>query len=195
MELPFAALQLFCSPILHLRSRLPAPQRAALESVFGLHDDEPANPFLLAMAVLGLLAEASRTGPLVCLVEDAHWVDAASMQALAFVSRRVDAERIAFVFVLRDPASVRQLTGLPTLPVTGLADPDARALLAAEVGVPLDDDVRDRIVAEARGNPLALLELPRVVGPVGLAGGFGCRVPELGTRGLSCAFRRLAGTR
>ncbi len=172
MELPYAALHQLCAPVLDRRAQLPGPQRAALEAVFGLREDEVPDAFLVGVAVLGLLSEIGQTEPVVCAVDDAQWVDAASRQALAFAARRVEAERVCFVFAVRDPDAAQQLAGLARLRVAGLGDADARALLEAEVHARLDEEVRDRIVAEAQGNPLALLELPRGVGTLELAGGF-----------------------
>ena len=133
----------------------------------------PPDRFLVALAILSLLAEAAETQPLVCLVDDAQWLDRASAQALTFVARRLLAERIAMVFAVREPARRRRAPGLPELVVGGLADDDARWLLASALPGRLDEHVRDRIVAETRGNPLALLELPRGLTPAELAGGFG----------------------
>ena len=126
-----------------------------------------------ALAVLSLLAEAAETRPLVCLVEDAHWLDRASAQVLAFVARRLLAERIAMVFAVREPATVDELAGLPELRVEGLPADDARSLLESVVPGRVDGRVRERILSETRGNPLALLELPRGLTAAELAGGFG----------------------
>ena len=127
----------------------------------------------MALAVLSLLAEAAEARPLVCLVEDAHWLDRASAQVLAFVARRLLAERIAMVFAVREPATVDELAGLPELRVEGLPADDARSLLESVVPGRVDGRVRERILSETRGNPLALLELPRGLTPAELAGGFG----------------------
>ena len=127
----------------------------------------------MALAVLSLLAEAAEPRPLVCLVEDAQWLDHVSAQVLAFVARRLLAERMAMVFAVREPSSGDELAGLPELVVEGLADADARALLESVVPGLVDARVRDRILAETRGNPLALIELPRGLTPAELAGGFG----------------------
>src|SRR3954447_10139652 len=172
MELAFAGLHQLCAPMLDGLDRLPGPQRDALRVAFGLQDGAPSR-FLVALGVLSLLAEAAESEPLVCLVDDVQWLDRASVQALAFVARRLLAERIALVFAVRDPHDVNELTGLPELVVRGLADDDARRLLASAMPGRLDEHVRDQIVAETRGNPLALLELPRGLTPAGLAGGFG----------------------
>ncbi len=173
MELAFAALHQLCAPMLDGLDGLPGPQRDALRVAFGMQDGAAPNRFLVALAVLSLLAEAAEVEPLVCLVDDAQWLDRASAQALAFVARRLLAERIAIVFAVREPNEAGELTGLPELVVGGLADADARWLLASAMPGRLDEHVRDQIVAETRGNPLALLELPRGLTPAELAGGFG----------------------
>src|SRR5947208_2140583 len=172
MELAFAGLHQLCAPMLDGLDRLPGPQRDALRVAFGLQDGAPSR-FVVALAVLSLLAEAAESEPLVCLVDDVQWLDRASVQALAFVARRLLAERIAMIFAVRDPNDVNELTGLPELVIGGLADDDARRLLASAIPGPLDEHVREQIVAETRGNPLALLELPHGLTPAEVAGGFG----------------------
>jgi hypothetical protein len=152
---------------------LPGPQRDALRVAFGLQDGDAPNRFLVALAVLSLLAEAAEVEPLMWLVDDAQWLDGASAQALAFVARRLLAERIAMVFADREPNDAGELNGLPELVIGGLADDDARSLLALAMPGRLDEHVRDQIIAETRGNPRALLELPRGLTPAELAGGFG----------------------
>ena len=159
MELPFAAVQQLCSPFLELRKRLPEPQQDVLDIAFGLSNGPAPNPFLVGLAVLGLLAEAAEEQPLVCLVDDAQWLDSASARALAFVARRLLAEKIALVFATRELGDA--LAGLPDLHVEPLGRRDARALLESVLPARLDERVLERIVAETRGNPLALLELPR----------------------------------
>jgi DNA-binding CsgD family transcriptional regulator len=172
-ELPFAALHQLCGPFLGLLDRLPEPQRDALGVTFGLREGIAPNPLFVGLAVLTLLAEAAGDGPLLCAVDDAQWLDHASAQTLTFVARRLAAESVVMVFAVREPAGgTGQLTGLPTLRVDGLGDQDARALLASVVRWPLDEVVREAILAEARGNPLALLELPSGLSPVSLAGGY-----------------------
>ena len=173
MELAFAGLHQLCAPILDGLDGLPGPQRDALRVAFGLHGGDTPDRFLVALAVLSLLADVAERQPLVCLVDDAQWLDRASAQTLAFVARRLQAERIAIVFAVREPHEVKEVTGLPELVVGGLADPDARWLLASAIPGRLDERVRDQIVAETRGNPLALLELTRGSTPAELAGGFG----------------------
>ncbi|WP_037501148.1 ATP-binding protein [Solirubrobacter soli] len=173
MELAFAGLHHICAPLLDGFDRLPAPQGDALRVAFGLQEGGQPSRFLVALAVLGVLAEAAEAQPLVCLVDDAQWLDQASAQALAFVARRLLAEPIAMVFAVREPVDADALAGLPELRVEGLSDSDARSLLASVVPGRLDERVRDRILAESRGNPLALTELPRRLTPAALAGGFG----------------------
>jgi hypothetical protein len=173
MELPFAALHQLCAPMLGRLDRLPGPQRDALGVAFGLSSGRAPDRFLVGLAVLGLLSEAAADRPLLCLVDDAQWLDQASAQALAFVARRLDAESVALLFGTRDPAGEGDLAGLPGLALAGLWDADARALLASVLPGRLDERVRDRIIAESGGNPLALLELPRGVTAAELAGGFG----------------------
>src|SRR6476619_3093470 len=192
MELAFAALQQLCAPLLDRLDRLPVPQRNALGVAFGLRVGDAPDRFLVGLAVLSLLAEVAEEQPLVCVVDDAQWLDLASVQALVFVARRVLAESVALVLVTRDPSE--ELTGLPKLAVEGLRNGDARALLGSVVRVPLDERVRERIVAETRGNPLALLELPRGLTPAELAGGFGLLdAPGLSGRLEDSFRRRLAG--
>src|SRR3954447_15495948 len=171
MELAFAALQQMCSPFLELRGRLPPPQRDALAVAFGLDAGAAPNPFLVGLAVLGLLSEAAEERPLLCVVDDAQWLDRASARGLAFVARRLLAERIALVFGAREARDL--LAGLPELRVEPLGHRDARALAESALPARLDERVLERIVAETHGTPLALLELPRGLTPAQLAGGFG----------------------
>jgi DNA-binding CsgD family transcriptional regulator/DNA polymerase III delta prime subunit len=171
MELPYAAVQQLCSPFLELSERLPQPQHDALDVAFGLRTGPAPDRFLVGLAVLGLLAEVAEEQPLACAVDDAQWLDSASARILAFVARRLVAEKIALVFAMREPAET--LSGLPELHVAALERRDARALLESVLPAPLDERVVERIVAETRGNPLALLELPRGLSPTQLAGGFG----------------------
>src|SRR3954449_4143990 len=171
MELPFAAVQQLCSPFFDLGKRLPEPQRDALGVAFGVSAGPAPDPFLVGLAVLGLLSEAAEEQPLACVVDDAQWLDSASARTLAFVARRLLAERIALVFATRALGEV--LAGLPELHVEPLGRRDARALLESVLPARLDEHVLDRIVVETRGNPLALLELPRGLTPTQLAGGFG----------------------
>jgi DNA-binding CsgD family transcriptional regulator len=171
MELPFAAAQQLCSPFFEQMGRLPQPQHEALGVAFGLFTGPAPNPFLVGLAVLGLLAEAAEEQPLVAVVDDAHWLDRASTRVLAFVARRLLAEKIALVFAARQVDDA--LRGLPSLHIEPLGRRDARALLESVLPARLDERVLERIVAETRGNPLALLELPRGLSPTQLAGGFG----------------------
>ena len=173
MELAFAGLHQLCAPMLDRLDHLPGPQRDALGTAFGLSAGGAPDRFLVGLAVLSLLADVAEAQPLVCLVDDAQWLDQASAQTLAFVARRLLAEPVALVFAVRAGGQDQRLGGLPELPVRGLDDAHARALLEAALRGPLDEAVRDRIVAESRGNPLALVELPRSLTPAELAGGFG----------------------
>ena len=173
MELAFAGLHQLCAPMLEHLDRLPGPQRAALATAFGLSDGNPPDRFLVGLAVLTLLAEAAEEQPLICLVDDAQWLDRVSAKTLAFVARRLMAERVAVVFAVREPSDDPEFAGLRELLVQGLGNGDARALLASAIPGRLDERVRDRIVAETRGNPLALLELPRGLTAAEVAGGFG----------------------
>src|SRR4051794_40030030 len=192
MELPFAALQQLCSPILEFTERLPMPQGDALAVAFGLSAGAPPSPFLVGLAVLGLLSEAAEERPLLCVVDDAQWLDRASALALAFVARRLRAEKVASVFAARDLGDT--LAGLPELRVEPLGRRDARTLLESVLPAPLDERVLDRIVVETRGNPLALLELPRGLTPSELAGGFGLPVAVPLSASIEESFtRRLAG--
>jgi hypothetical protein len=170
MELAFAGLHQLCAPMLDRLQRLPAPQRAALRTAFGLSSGSAPDRFMVGLAVLSLLSDAAEEHPLVCLVDDAQWLDHASAQVLGFVARRLEAESVGLVFGARVPSD--ELAGLPELLVEGLRHADARALFDAVLTGPLDARVRDRILAETGGNPLALLELPRGLTPAELAGGF-----------------------
>ena len=173
MELPFAGLHHLCAPMLDRLDALPEPQQVALRVALGLSSGDAPDRFLVALAALSLLAEVATKRPLLCLVDDAQWLDAASEQVLGFVARRLLAESVAIVFAVRDPTDERALVGLPELRLEGLAEEDARALLATVIPGRLDERVGDRLVAETRGNPLALLELPRRLSATELPGGFG----------------------
>jgi hypothetical protein len=190
MELPFAALHQLCGRMLDRLDRLPGPQREALGVAFGLSSGSAPDRFLVGLAVLGLVSEAATGQPLLCLVDDAQWLDQASARALAFVARRLDAETVALLFGTRDRAGEGALAGLPGLVVAGLADADARALLASVLPGRLDERVRDRIIAESGGNPLALLELPLGVTAAELAGGFGVAGPQRVTGRIEDSFVR-----
>ena len=188
MELAFAALHQFCSPMLDCLSRLPEPQRDALTTALGLRTGLPPDHFLVGLAVLSLLSEAAGDRPLVCLVDDGHWLDRASGRALAFAARRLLAEPVLLLIAAREPGA--DLGGLPYLAVEGLPDADARRLLASVVRWTLDERVRERMLGEARGNPLALRELPRDGSLAELASGLGLRgTPSLADR-IEERFRR-----
>jgi DNA-binding CsgD family transcriptional regulator/tetratricopeptide (TPR) repeat protein len=171
MELAYASLHQLCGPMLDQLSALPPPQRHALEVVFGLSAGAPPDRFLVGLAVLSLLSEATEERPLLCVVDDAQWLDRASALALAFVARRLQAEPVGLVFAARDPED--ELRHVPELVLDGLGNGDARALLGSAIRLMSDERVLERIVAETRGNPLALLELPRGLTTTELAAGFG----------------------
>ncbi|MCX2929389.1 AAA family ATPase [Mycobacterium sp. CVI_P3] len=171
MELAFAALQQLCAPLMEHLVELPAPQRDALDVAFGRGVGEAPDRFLVGLAVLSLMAAAAQHQPLLCVIDDAQWLDQVSVQTLGFVARRLLAEPIAMVFAARDDGA-EVLTGLPELTVRGLSDGDARELLESALLGGIDPSVRDRVVAETRGNPLALLEVPRTMSSTELAGGF-----------------------
>jgi DNA-binding CsgD family transcriptional regulator/tetratricopeptide (TPR) repeat protein len=168
MEIAYAGLHQLCAPMLGLREGLPSPQRDALETAFSLRSGPPPDRFVVGLAILGLISEAAEAQPLICVVDDAHWLDETSSQSLALVSRRLLAESVGLVFAVRRSFEMRELDGLPELLLGGLGESDARELLDAAWPGRLDEQVRERVIAESRGNPLALLELPRE-----LAGGFG----------------------
>jgi DNA-binding CsgD family transcriptional regulator len=169
IELAFAALHQLCTPMTDRLERLPPPQQDALAVAFGLRTGEAPDRFLVGLAALNLLAETAAEQPLLCVIDDAQWLDRASAQALGFVARRLLAEPVALVVAAREPG--QEFRGLPELAVGGLAVADARELLGRVIRGPLDDRVRDRIIAETRGNPLALLELPRGLTPEELTAG------------------------
>ncbi|MFI7708029.1 ATP-binding protein [Nonomuraea sp. NPDC049480] len=172
MELAFSGLHQLCAPFLDRLHRLPKPRRDALETAFGLSTGSRPDRFLVGLAVLSLFAEVAEKEPLICLIDDAQRLDPVSAQVLAFVARRLLAERIGLVIAVREPGLRQELAGLPQLEVGRLSDGDARALLDSVTPGRLDERVRDRIVAEAQGNPLALLELPRGLTPAELAAGY-----------------------
>ena len=188
MGLPFAGVQQLCAPILELGERLPRPQRDALDVAFGLSPGPAPNPFLVALAVLGLLSEAARERGLLCVIDDAHWLDRASAQALGFAARRLAVERIAIVFAAREIGEA--LRGLPEVHVEPLGHRDARALLESALPAPLDDQVLERLIVETRGNPLALVELPRGMTSSQLAGGFGMTASAPVHTGIEESFQR-----
>ena len=173
MELAFGGLHQLCAPMLDHAGSLPVPQREALRTAFGLSAGPVPDRFLVGLAVLGLLSEAAGERPLICVVDDAQWLDRASAQALGFAARRLAADPVGLVFAARFPGE--DMAGLPELVVEGLAEDDARELLESVLTGPLDARVRDRIIADTHGNPLALLELPRGLTPAQMTGGFGVR--------------------
>src|SRR5690348_525584 len=172
MELPYAGLHQLCAPMLGRLGSLAEPQRRGLSVAFGLAAGESPDRFLVALAALSLMAEASQERPMLCVVDDAQWLDQASAQVLGFVGRRLLAEPVALVFAVRDSREDNELGNLPVMVIEGLSDTDARALLNSVIQGKLDDRVRDRVVAESNGNPLALLELPKGLSAAELAGGF-----------------------
>jgi DNA-binding CsgD family transcriptional regulator/tetratricopeptide (TPR) repeat protein len=171
MEFAFAGIHQLCTPMLDHADSLPVPQQNALRTAIGLAAGPPPDRFLVGLAVLGLLSEAAADGPLIGVIDDEQWLDQASAQALGFVARRLGADPVGLVFASREPGP--DLAGLPGLDVAGLGEQDARALLDSALTGPLDAQVRDLIVAETHGNPLALLQLPHGLSPAQLAGGFG----------------------
>jgi hypothetical protein len=188
MELAFAGLHQLCAPMLDRLEHLPVPQRDTLRTAFGMSAGPAPDRFLIGLAVLSLLSEIAEQQPLVCLVDDGQWLDHASAQVLAFVARCLGAESVGLVFAAPIPSS--DLAGLPELAVGGLPEADARSLLDSVLTGPIDGRVRDQIVAETRGNPLALLELPRGLTVAELAGGFGLpgAIPLAGS--IEESFRR-----
>jgi DNA-binding CsgD family transcriptional regulator len=187
MELAFAALHQLCAPLLEGLTRLPAPQCDALRIAFGMGPGPPPDRFLVGLAVLNLLSDAAEQQPLLCVVDDEQWLDRASAQVLGFVARRLVAESVGMVFAARVPST--DIAGLSDVTVEGLPEADARALLDSALTGPLDTRVRDQILAETHGNPLALLELPRGLTPQQLAGGFGLPGARF-SGGVEANFRR-----
>jgi DNA-binding CsgD family transcriptional regulator len=188
MELAFAGLHQLCAPLLDRLKGLPGPQRDALGVAFGLREGAAPDRFLVGLAVLTLLSEVAEERPLLCVVDDAQWLDAASTQVLVFAARRLLAEPVGLVFAARDPGE--QFRGLAELEVRGLPERDARTLLRSVVRFGLDERVRDRIVTETDGNPLALLELPRGLGTTQLAAGFGLVGAQAVPARIEVGFRR-----
>ena len=188
MELAFAALHQLCAPLLNGLTRLPVPQRDALRIAFGMGSGPTPDRFLVGLAVLNLLSDAAEPQPLICVVDDEQWLDRASAQVLGFVARRLVAESVGMVFAARVPST--DIAGLSGLTVEGLPAADARALLDSALTGPLDTRVRDQILAETHGNPLALLELPRGLTPQELAGGFGLPNAMRSSSRVEESFRR-----
>jgi hypothetical protein len=171
MELAFAGVHQLCAPLLDGVERLPLPQQSALRTALGLGAGPPPDRFLVGLALLTLLSDAAGERPLICVVDDEQWLDASSAQALGFVARRLAADPVGLVVAARAPSV--HLAGVPVLHVEGLRHDHAQELFNSALAVPLDARVRDVIVNEAQGNPLALLELPRTMTPTEFAGGFG----------------------
>jgi len=190
MELPFAGLHQLCGAMLDGLGRLPPPQRDALGTAFGLSSGAQPDQFLVGLAVLSLLSDAAEERPLLCLIDDAQWLDRSSAQVLAFVARRLEAESVVMLFAEREPGELDALARLPDLPLQGLPDDRARELLASVMTAPLDERVRDRLLAETHGNPLALLELPHELSPAKLAGGFGLPGEQPLPGRIRASFRR-----
>ena len=188
MELAFAGLHQLCVPMLDHLDRIPVPQRDALRTAFGVAPGPAPDRFFVGLAVLSLLSEVAEDQPLICLIDDEQWLDQASEQTLGFVARRLAADAVALVFAARDPGA--ELAGQPELVVQGLRRDHARALLDSILTGPLDARIRDLIVAETRGNPLALLELPRGLTPAELAGGFGLPAVTPLTNRIEASFDR-----
>jgi DNA-binding CsgD family transcriptional regulator len=188
MELAFAGLHQLCAPMLDQLDRIPGPQRDALQTAFGLATGPPPDRFLVGLAVLSLLSEIAGERPLICVIDDEQWLDRASALALGFVARRLTADPVGLVFAAREPGTA--LGRLPELDVAGLRDDEARALLETALTGPLDARVRDLIISETHGNPLALLELPRGLSPAQLAGGFGLTGAVTLTGRIEESFRR-----
>lgn len=192
MELAYAGVQQLCAPLVDRIDRLPAPQGKALRIALGLREGAVPDRLLVGLAVLTLLGDAAGERPVVCVIDDAQWVDRASLQALTFAARRLLADPVVMIFAARTPVVGQELAGLPALNVTGLAHADASELLAAVLPGPMDQNVRENILAEADGNPLALLELRTALAPAQLAGGFGLAAAKpLATRIEQSFSRRL----
>ena len=172
LGLAHAGLHQLCAPVLELRERLPAPQRDALATAFGLSAEAAPDRFVVGLGVLGLLSEVVEERPLICIVDDAQWLDNASALALAFVARRLPDGPIGVIFAVREPNEMLELAGLPELAVGGLSEDDASVLLESALPGRFDERVLDRFVCESGGNPLTLLDLTRGSGPGRLAGGF-----------------------
>ncbi|MGI5286419.1 helix-turn-helix transcriptional regulator [Nonomuraea polychroma] len=180
MGLPFSGLHQLLAPLLNRLERLSAPQREAIEVAFGHREGVAPDRLMVGMATMSLLSEMASERPVLCVIDDAQWLDQVSAQALAFAARRIAAERVALLLGLRDPVRAPELDQLPSLRVSGLPDTDAHALLASVIHTPLDEQVRERVLSEARGNPLALVELTAGASPTALAGGYGLPLGEGG---------------
>jgi DNA-binding CsgD family transcriptional regulator len=189
-DVPFAGMHQLCAPMLDRLDSLPEAQRDSIAAAFGLRSGRAPDRFLVGLGVLGLLAAVADERPLLCVVDDAQWLDRASAQALGFVARRLLAAPVAVVCAVRESDPVDELAGLPAMRLAGLAPVDARALLRSVIRGPLDERVRDRIVAESRGNPRALREVPCGMTHVELAGGFGPVAPPALPGRIQDSFRR-----
>jgi DNA-binding CsgD family transcriptional regulator len=187
--LAFAALQQLCGPMLDLIDVLPPPQREALRTTFGVSGGPGPDPLVLGLGVLGLLSAHATERPLVCLVDDALWLDRPSAQVLSFVARRIGDRPVALVVAARTPTP--ELVGLPRLVIDCLSEDDARALLAAQLTGPVDPAILDTFIAETRGHPLTLLELPRSTTTAELAGGYGLPGAIEPPRSIDESIRRL----
>ncbi|WP_204772954.1 helix-turn-helix transcriptional regulator [Leifsonia flava] len=194
MELAYAGLHQLCAPLLGHLATIPQPQREALSTALGLSNGNAPDRFLVGLAVLSLLAEASRERPLVCIIDDAHWLDQASLLTIAFVARRLRAEAVGMLFAVRELDVDEALSPLPRISVTGLSEAASRQLLTTAIAGPLDATVRERIVAETHGNPLALLQLPSGLTMEQIAGGFGLSGLGALTNRIEQSFRRRLAT-
>jgi len=190
MELAYAGLHQLCIPLLPYLDLIPAPQRDALDTVFGAAAGTTPDPFLVGLAVLSLLAESAQLQPVVCIVDDAQWLDQASRHTIAFVARRLRAEAVGVLFAEREPASDPDLRTLPQLTINGLTDKHAATLVSSVLPGPLDERVRDRVVAETRGNPLAVMQFARGLTAEQAAGGFGLSGVSALTTQIEESFRR-----
>jgi DNA-binding CsgD family transcriptional regulator/predicted negative regulator of RcsB-dependent stress response len=190
LELPFGSLQQLCAPLHQFMERLPAPQHNALQVALGVRVGEAPDALLLGLSLLTLLGEAAGDRTTVCIVDDAQWVDSASLHMLTICARRIVVDPLVMVFATRDLATVRQLAGLPELPLRGLSATDSRALLAATLPGRVDEQVLRTILAEAGGNPLALLEIPKALSPHELAGGYGIAHATLPANAIERSFLR-----
>jgi DNA-binding CsgD family transcriptional regulator len=188
LELAFAGLHQLCQPMLDHLEAIPAPQRAALQTALGMSAGPVPDRFLVGLAVLSLLSDVAQSKPLLCLVDDGHWLDQASAQVLAFAARRLGAESVGLVFAASAPT--RELAGVPDILIEGLLDDDARVLMDGALALPMDVEIRDQVIAEAHGNPLALLELPRALTPAQLAGGFGLPGAMGSAGAMEASFRQ-----
>ena len=189
MELAFAGLHQLCAPLLDRLADVPGPQRDALLTAFGMSAGPPPDRFLVGLAALSLLSAAAEDQPVIAIIDDAQWLDRASAQALGFVARRLSADAVGLVAAARVPGE--EASGLPQMTIGGLKESDARTLLDSVLSAPIDDQVRDRLIAEARGNPLALVELPRGLTAAEMAGGYGLPAAASAlSRRIEDSFRR-----